>query len=70
MYTHRDTSAPPAGISSVPAARPAFLLLRTAFTAAPVNDVALRDFGLRVSAPAHARLATGSDHHGRRVRAS
>jgi hypothetical protein len=140
MITHRDTSAPPAGISSVPAARQAFLLLRTVFTVAPVlfgvdkfiglltdwerylapqidgfipgsahaamlavgaveiiagllvavlprvggyvvamwlaaiivnllligefYDVALRDFGLLVSALALARLAIAFDHHG------
>jgi hypothetical protein len=36
MTTHHDTPAPPAGISSVSAARQAFLLLRTVFTVAPV----------------------------------
>jgi hypothetical protein len=36
VTTHRDTPAPPAAISSVPAARQAFLLLRTVFTVAPV----------------------------------
>jgi hypothetical protein len=36
VTTHRDTPAPPAGISSIPAARQAFQLLRTVFTVAPV----------------------------------
>src|ERR671923_2053723 len=36
MTTHRAIPAPPAGISSVPAARQAFLLLRTVFAVAPV----------------------------------
>jgi hypothetical protein len=36
MTTHRAIPAPPAGITSVPAARQAFLLLRTVFAVAPV----------------------------------
>lgn len=36
MPTHRSTPAPPAGIAAIPTAHQAFLLLRTAFTVAPV----------------------------------
>lgn len=36
MTTHRDPSASPAGVEPVPAARQAYLLLRTVFTVAPV----------------------------------
>lgn len=36
MTTHHDTPASPAGIDPLPAARQAFLLLRTVFTVAPV----------------------------------
>ena len=36
MTTHRDTPAPPVEVGSPPAARQAFLLLRTVFTVAPI----------------------------------
>jgi hypothetical protein len=46
MTTHRDTPAPPSGIDAVPAARQAFLLLRTVFTVAPVLFGMDKFFGL------------------------
>jgi hypothetical protein len=46
MTTHRDTPAPPAGIDPIPAARQAFLLLRTVFTVAPVLFGLDKFFGL------------------------
>jgi hypothetical protein len=36
VTTHRDTPAPPVEVGSPPAARQAFLLLRTVFTVAPI----------------------------------
>jgi hypothetical protein len=46
MTTHRDVPMPAAGISSIPAARQAFLLLRTVFTVAPVLFGLDKFFGL------------------------
>ena len=60
MTTH--LIRPPASLAADPG-RQAFLMLRTAFTVAPVAfgldfyDVALRDLGLLVAAVALARLA-------------
>jgi hypothetical protein len=46
MTTHRAPPASPAGIDPVPAARQAFLLLRTVFTVAPVLFGLDKFFGL------------------------
>jgi hypothetical protein len=46
MTTHRDTPAPPAGLDPTPAARQAYLLLRTLFTVAPVLFGLDKFFGL------------------------
>ncbi|HEX2299940.1 MAG TPA: helix-turn-helix domain-containing protein, partial [Pseudonocardiaceae bacterium] len=46
MTTHRDPPASPAGIDPIPAARQAFLLLRTVFTVAPVLFGLDKFFGL------------------------
>ncbi len=46
MTIHRDPSASPAGIDPTPAARQAFLLLRTVFTVAPVLFGLDKFFGL------------------------
>jgi hypothetical protein len=46
MTTHRDTPASPAGTDPTPAARQAFLLLRTVFTVAPVLFGLDKFFGL------------------------
>ncbi len=46
MTTHRASPASPAGIDPVPAARQAFLLLRTVFTVAPVLFGLDKFFGL------------------------
>jgi uncharacterized protein (DUF697 family) len=46
MTTHRDTPALPADVNPVPAARQAFLLLRTVFTVAPVLFGLDKFFGL------------------------
>jgi hypothetical protein len=46
MTTHRDTPVPPAGLDPIPAARQAFLLLRTVFTVAPVLFGLDKFFGL------------------------
>jgi hypothetical protein len=56
MITHHDIAAPPAGITSVSAARQAFLPPRTVFTVAPVLFLA--------------RLATAFDHRGHSARTS
>src|SRR4051794_36026184 len=70
MTTHRDPPAPALGnprISSVPAARQAFLLLRTVFTVAPVVFGLDKFFGLltdwdRYLAPQVDALLPGSAH--------
>jgi uncharacterized protein (DUF697 family) len=46
MTTHRDVPVPASGITSIPAARRAFLLLRTVFTVAPVLFGLDKFFGL------------------------
>jgi hypothetical protein len=46
MTTHRDPPASPASIDPIPAARQAFLLLRTVFTVAPVLFGLDKFFGL------------------------
>lgn len=46
MTTHRDTPVSPASIDPIPAARQAFLLLRTVFTVAPVLFGLDKFFGL------------------------
>jgi hypothetical protein len=70
MTTHRDPPAPALGnphLSSVPAARQAFLLLRTVFTVAPVVFGLDKFFGLltgweRYLAPQVDALLPGSAH--------
>src|SRR5918992_2857160 len=67
MTTHRDTPAPPSGIDPAPAARQAFLLLRTVFTVAPVLFGMDKFFGLLTDwegylAPQVDALVPGSAH--------
>jgi uncharacterized protein (DUF697 family) len=64
---HRNTTTPPAGINSVPAARQAFLLLRTVFTVAPLLFGLDKFFGMltdweRYLAPQIDDLIPGTAH--------
>src|SRR5687768_12931429 len=67
MTIHRNPSASPAGIDPIPAARQAFLLLRTVFTVAPVLFGLDKFFGLLTDwegylAPQIDALVPGSAH--------
>jgi hypothetical protein len=67
MTTHRDVPVPASGITSIPAARRAFLLLRTVFTVAPVLFGLDKFFGLLTDweqylAPQIDNIVPGSAH--------